>query len=331
MTFVVDLSRGFTTITGAQLVGLGATGFIAYIGCDDTSKNITKARFQEYLSEGLTGALVIENGQQDVLGGDKAGAYYGEKWLAGAESVGYDVAHRIGFCSSDFNETTATQYAETTDCMLAFAGTVPVAGYYGDGDSINHVIPAGGGIYGWQDDSASFTPGGETSIHARLQQRYADARAQGLAVDVNDVIGTPLYFMGETVQLDDTPANYSVIQKAMAQMLAGSGEPINPMYGAPNPVGFFQWLGDLRGLVTAQLATNQAQVMAAIAEIVAGPEIDYGKLVAALVAAGVFPTIAQISAEVDAQLEGRVINILTAATVGAVPSPSASEPEGATA
>lgn len=334
--FVVDLSSGYASTTGAQLTAIGAAGFIAYTGCDNTAKNITKARFQEYLSEGLIGALVIENGPQDVLGGDKAGAYYGQKWLAGAESVGYDIANSIGFCSSDFNETTATQYQETIDCMGAFGAYVPIPGYYGDGDSIDHVIPATCCVYGWQDDSTSFTPGGKTSTHARLQQRYADARAHGLPVDVNDVLGTPLLFMGENVT---TPGDITAAVWAQPIAVPTVWQPKDANGNSTSPFQDAAWvLSQSLSVVTTLFeawpkdATGQliplAQVVAANAA--QAQPIDYEALAAALAKAGVFPTVAQIGAEVDRQLLGRTLNVLTAATVGDLPAAPASDLEGTT-
>lgn len=119
-----------------------------------------------------------------------------------------------------------------------------------------------------------------------------------------------LQALGAHMQLDDTPANYAVIQKAFASMLAGTGQPVNPMQGAPNPVGYAQWLGDLRGLITQQLADDKAEILDAIAAISTGGGSGGGL------------TAAQVSALVDAQLTGRPVDVITSANLGQLPAPA---------
>lgn len=335
MSFVVDFASSYKTITGVQLMAIGASGWIAYTGCNNTAKNISKSRFQEYIDTGIPGALVIENGTQDVLGGEKAGASLAQHVMAGAEALGYDVAHCALATSADFNETTATQYAETVDCMGAFGSLVPVPVYYGDGDSIDHVIPATRCVYGWQSDSTSFSPSG-TSSHARLQQIYNDPRAKGLVVDVNNILESPLYFMGENVT---TPGDITAAVWAQPIAVPTVWQPKDANGNSTSPFQDAAWvLSQSLSVVTTLFeawpkdATGQliplAQVVAANAA--QAQPIDYEALAAALAKAGVFPTVAQIGAEVDRQLLGRTLNVLTAATVGDLPAAPASDLEGTT-
>lgn len=321
MTFVVDFASSYKNISGAQLVAIGAGGWIAYTGCNNTAKNISKSKFQEYMDTGIPGALVIENGTQDVLGGEKAGASLAQHVMAGAEALGYDVAHCALATSADFNETTAAQYAETIDCMGAFGALVPVPVYYGDGDSIDRVIPATRCVYGWQSDSTSFSPGG-TSHLARLQQIYNDPRAKGLVVDVNNVLGAPLYFMGEHM----TDVNVVSISKDAITEIFGAaclvlpaepGGELDPNWTGTPPI----W--ELIAQIPAQFAEVKRAIAAAAANG-AAPAFDYAALAAALLAN---PTFAQVVASaVQSGLAG--MEVLSTVNSNFLKTPAALALEG---
>lgn len=56
--------------------------------------------------------------------------------------------------------------------------------------------------------------------------------------------------------IDNTASNRAVISQAVAGILFGTnGDQTSPLYGAPNPVNWYQWVGDFRG---QQSAVNQA-------------------------------------------------------------------------
>lgn len=195
MSFVVDLSYGWPVCTGEALKRIGASGVIGYTGCDDVAKNVGRDIFTSWLDAGLQVALVIENGPQDMLGGDKAGAYLGQNWLRGAEQLGYDVEHCIGYTAADWH-VTLNQFDQVADAFDAFCGFVDVAGLYAPGPMLDYLGTSSltdGGAHGlWNSESTSFGP---ISVHANLIQRYDDPRAQGMPVDVNDVAALPLYMM----------------------------------------------------------------------------------------------------------------------------------------
>lgn len=233
MTFAADLSFGWPSLTGAVLRGIGVSHVVGYAGCDFTSKNVSKARFQDWLDNGLQVALVIENGERDMLGGAKAGAYLGQNLADAMTSLGYD-GDCVGFTAADFNATSEQDYNALCIATEAFRTYVPVAGYYGDGDSIDRVCDAGHATYGWQSSSTSYSPGG-VSKHARLLQYYNDPRACGLALDANDILSADLCFMGEPTPKEENTVTERIIVHANNVYRFGHGSfmiPIGPLYQA---------------------------------------------------------------------------------------------------
>lgn len=233
MTLLADLSYGWQDTTGAQLVDAGFAGVLAYIGCNDTGKNVAAYRLQDWLAAGLQVGLVIENGERDLLGGQKAGAAQGQAWLAGAAAIGYDVEHCIGYCGADFHTTAADEPA-IADAFAAFAAELEgPAGLYGSGPMLDYLAghePADG--Y-WNSGSSSYGP---PSSVRNLQQLVQPGPA-GLPVDVNVIIRTPLYLMEAEMPL--TPADFAGIQEAVqvgvTNALIGS---LQTMYGANGPAAY---------------------------------------------------------------------------------------------
>lgn len=248
--WVADLSSGWPGLTGQVLRSLGCSGVIGYIGCDYAPKNVSRDRLWDWLDNALPVGLVIENGAQDMLGGGKAGATLGQNWLRGAEAVGYDVANCIGYTPADWN-VQPSQYAAVEDAFGAFASYVPVHGLYGPGPLLNRTTAHGL----WNSNSTSF---GATSPRACLVQHYNDPRAQGHALDVNDVISQPLYFQGEDVPLTD--ADIPVIQRAIA------GLTYTP-FGATSTVPWVQWVGDARLVTTGDDNAAMVQLTAIIQQL----------------------------------------------------------------
>lgn len=189
---IADLSWGHDSITGPQLVAAGFGGVIAYIGCDDTTKNATAANLAGWRAAGLLVGLVIENGPQDLLGGQKVGAYQGQRAVAGAQLAGYPPGCVL-FAAADWH-VTPTQFSVVDAAIDAFHTEVRAAGYlsglYGPGPLLNYALAD---CY-WNSSSTSFGP---VSAQAHLVQRVANPT--GLAVDVNNVIRTPLHLWGENI------------------------------------------------------------------------------------------------------------------------------------
>jgi hypothetical protein len=204
VTLIADLSDGWPECTGAALVAAGFAGAVGYTGCQDTRKNVSAERVTDWLDSGLEVALVIENGQTDMLGGAKAGAELGQDWLAGAKVAGYDYARCIGFTAADWH-TTPDQFETVTEAFDAFASYVPVAGLYGSGPMLDYLAAHSPAAGYWNSSSSSYGP---PSASRNLQQLVAPG-PHGLPVDINVVIRTPLNFMGENMPL--TPADVALI------------------------------------------------------------------------------------------------------------------------
>ena len=223
MSWVADLSYAWSTLTGAVLRSLGAGGVIGYAGCDDFRKNVSHDRVQDWITAGLWTGLVIENGPRDLASGAAVGAAHASKLIAAARMVDYDYQHCVLFTGADFDET-AADYAGTLAGWNAFADTVPVPGYYGDSDSIDYLAAHAGRppVVCWQSESGSFSPE-HPSPHAQVWQRFNDSRAQGHALDVNDILSLPLYMMGENMETDLTPAAVSAVTASVKTMLLAGG------------------------------------------------------------------------------------------------------------
>lgn len=199
---VFDLSFGWPTITGDKILRAGAAGVIGYAGCLRTDKNVSKARFQDWLDSGLMVGLVVEDYAGDAIRGAVVGREQGKRIADAAASLGYDVANCVLSGGYD-TDAHGGDYGHLADYMHAFAQEVPVPGYYGDSDSIDYLHGHGGADwFFWQSSSASFSPRNPTP-NAHLHQQYADPRSHGLDVDVNDVLKTPLRLMGEEMPLSE--------------------------------------------------------------------------------------------------------------------------------
>jgi hypothetical protein len=192
---VFDLSFSWPTITGSKLVAAGAGGVIAYAGCLEVTKNVSKERVQDWLDSGLMVGLVVEDFAGDAIGGEQVGRDQGKRLADAADARGYDVPNCVLAGGYD-TDAHPGDYRHLAEYMHGFAAEIPVPGYYGDSDSIDYLATHGPDLINWQSSSGSFSPLNPTP-NAHLHQRYADPRAHGLDVDVNDVLRTPLRLMGE--------------------------------------------------------------------------------------------------------------------------------------
>lgn len=192
---IFDLSFGWPTITGDKIVAAGASGVIAYAGCLRLDKNVSKARVQDWLDSGLMVGLVVEDFAADAIGGESIGRDQGRRLGDAADALGYDVDNC--FLAGGYDtDAHPGDYSHLSDYMHGFSAEIPVPGYYGDSDSIDYLAAHGHDLINWQSSSKSFSPLNPTP-NAHFIQRYADPRAHGLDVDVNDVLRTPLHLMGE--------------------------------------------------------------------------------------------------------------------------------------
>lgn len=224
-TFIVDFSFAHATVTPAALAKLdGCIGGIAYAGCNDSTKNITKAQLHALLDAGFQMGLVIENVATDAIGGAAVGTAQGKAIVAAAKALGYDWQNCVLVGGYDTNAH-AGDYAELLAFEKAFAAQAPVPGYYGDSDSIDYLHTHGSVDWlFWQSDSGSFSPKNPTP-NAHLWQQFNDPRAAGLrsSVDVNNILRTPLHLMGE----DDMSFTIQDLLNTPIDGVDGSGKPVS--------------------------------------------------------------------------------------------------------
>lgn len=198
--WIADLSKGWPTITGSILKGLGAGGVIVYAGCQDQAKNVSKARFQDYLTSGLKTALVVEDLADSLKGGKAIGQQQGESLYNAAGSLGYDRDHCVLYASADWNSRGADLDAIEA-AMDGFGESIPFPGIYGNSYAIDRCWETATADSFWQSESTSFSYG--LSVHTNIQQIFNDPRAKGYALDVNAIIRTPIGLMGETIPPED--------------------------------------------------------------------------------------------------------------------------------
>ena len=182
-------------------------GVMAYAGCNDTGKNITKNELHGLLNAGYRVGLVIENNATDAIGGHATGVAQGGAILAAAQALDYDWRHCVLSGGYD-TDAHPGDYRALDAYMAGFASIVPVPGYYGDSDSIDYIHQhSGRNWFYWQSESGSFSPKHPTP-NAHLWQQYNDPRSHGLDVDVNDVLRTPLPLMSKEKDVDlNNPAD----------------------------------------------------------------------------------------------------------------------------
>jgi hypothetical protein len=262
-TWIADASFGHAAITPAALAKVGARGVIAYCGCDDSAKNITKPEFQALIAAGFEVGLVIENQADDAMKGIAEGVRQGRNILAGARALGYDTGNCVLFAGADWN-TQPSEYATVDKFQGAFSQMVPVAGFYGNSYAIDYVFAHGHAVVGWQSDSSSFSYG--PSAHANLLQRYNDPRAGGLPVDVNDIAHDQLRLMGADMPL--TPADVAAVVAAVwAHPFPATGTDGKAVPGTQHTAA--DWLAGtnmaLRDVPTnAELTASEAAALAPI-------------------------------------------------------------------
>lgn len=281
MTFIVDASFAHAQITPAALAKIGAAGAILYAGCDDTSKNTSKAELHALLDAGFAVGLVIENGAQDMAGGRSIGRQLGAAIVTAAKQLGYDWENSVLYTSADWDTRGAT--LEQVDAAMAgFGEHVPHPGLYGNSYALDHCTTTGHAEFRWQSDSTSFSNG--PSRHAHLLQRYNDPRAGALrsAVDVNDIATTPLGLMGETMPLDaDVKARFDQVDKEIADLKAF----VKTIFTAPDGTQYGEYTLDRRALAATEAAI--AAVSAEVQKLAAGGSGSGGGIDPAAVTAAV--------------------------------------------
>lgn len=249
--WIADVSYAWDEMTSAKLKELGAVGVIGYAGCEDTAKNVGKARFEDWANSGLWVALVIENSGTSLLGGKAVGESQGSALVNAARNLGYDVDHCVLFASADWNSQSGSDLEAIQQAMVGFDSYVPVPGLYGNSYALNLE-----NLEGWQDSSDSFSNG--LSGAAQLKQNYNDPRAGGNQIDVNDVIKQPLHFMGETMS---QPTNPEIEADVKAELDTGTGQG-EPDWASTNKAE----LATTEGLVNKenQELGNESTILAAI-------------------------------------------------------------------
>lgn len=215
---VVDFSYAHDGVTPEKVKQIpGIEGFVAYAGCYDHGKNITKPELHALLDAGLTGCLVIEDNAGDLRRGAVVGANQGRRIVAAATQLGYDWRNCVLATGYD-TDAHGGDYSHLLDAMEAFAREVPHPGYYGDSDSIDYLAARHPDWFYWQSNSRGFSPKNPTG-HAHLWQQYdhplAHTAGLGSSVDINLVRRTPLGFMGEGADMPLSDADVKKIVRAV--------------------------------------------------------------------------------------------------------------------
>lgn len=215
---IADVSFGHADVPPDRLRQVdGLAGVIAYAGCKTTGKNCTRAELDAWLAAGLWVGLVIENNATDAARGYATGVAQGHAILAAAEALGYDVTTSVLYSGYDTNATPAV-YPELIDFEGGFASVVPVPGYYGDSDSINHICAAYPDTVPWQSAAASESPQHPTPL-AVLWQQAGGIDLHGLPIDANLAMSDTLFMMGETVNVTISDADKQAIAEQAALLV----------------------------------------------------------------------------------------------------------------
>lgn len=216
MGWIADLSWAHDELTGAVLAGLGASGVIGYVS-DNPAKNLTRENLADHLAHGLQVGLVFEDATTDMRAGAKGGNAHGATAMGEAGDIGYDSHNCVIFAAGDEN-TTQDDWPTVLAYMDAFATWVPHPGYYGDQDSIDWLFPQRPHWWYWQTNATGWGTG--ISRNAHLVQHYADPRAQGRKLDVNDIQRPGVPFMGDDMFTD---ADRATLNGIASQIIAPSG------------------------------------------------------------------------------------------------------------
>lgn len=197
MVEVVDLSFAWPSMTGELLAARGVTHVIGYVS-PDPAKNVSRARFQDWLAHGLAVALVCEHVTNDDQQGPANGDYLGQLAIEQADALGYDWRNCVLFKAADRN-VLPEQLPAMGANLAAFGRHVPHPGLYGNLRSLAYAQREKLAEVFWQSDSQSFS---DYQIYAgaHLVQVFNDPRVAGLPVDLNlyRPQPTPLRFMGDT-------------------------------------------------------------------------------------------------------------------------------------
>lgn len=216
MNWIADMSFAHDDVTGAILAAHDVPGVIGYVS-DNPRKNLTKANLADQLGHGRLVGLVFEDSTDDMRGGAISGDHHGATALAQGLMIGYDVRNCVIFAADDEN-TSPADWPTVLAYLDAFAGHVPVPGYYGDQDSIDWLAPQRPHWFYWQADALSWGAG--ISRNAHLVQRYNDPRVAGLPLDASDIQRPGVPFMGDDMFTD---ADRATLNGIASQILSPSG------------------------------------------------------------------------------------------------------------
>lgn len=270
--YIADFATQYQSVSAAMLKAAGFAGCIVYAGCNNTAKNCSKARFDEYVNAGLLVGLVIENGATDALGGYNVGRAQGQAILAAAKALGFDYKNGMLATGADWNST--GHEATVVDFARGFASIVSPAsmqpGFYGNYKAIDAVARAKFANVFWQSESKSYSPEG---LHPRatFEQIYGinPGQATNPTVDTNLVHGTVVPLMNskevapEMELLDQYVNSYQKATVTVKTDLARAGyfSQLSNTYLMQNVMPV---LSDGFAKVAADGAAQTAQIVSAI-------------------------------------------------------------------
>lgn len=213
--FIVDLSFDWYKLPGPVLLAHGVTHVLAYAGCPDRSKNVSKPMLHNWLDHGIGVNLIYENTETDDASGYDGGRAHGDALLAAAEQLGYDAAGCTLWAAVDRN-VQSSELAHVGDYQRGFHDVIPVPGFYGNLRTLAYARQMRYGRHLWQSDSLSYS-GGKVFPFAHLVQIYDAPEVRGIPGSVDydryQPAAGPLAFMGGTPMDGFTDADRATLAR----------------------------------------------------------------------------------------------------------------------
>jgi hypothetical protein len=200
MTLIIDVSFEAEKMTADILKKKNIAGAIGYVNTVDPTKNLSKTRFQDWITNGLMVGLVFENMSTDALQGSAGGSANAHAAYQQAAALRYDIDNCVMFFAVDYN-VQPVDYSVCADYFHAINHVIPYVGVYSNKGLMDYLAGQGLAKSFWQSNSTSYS-NGLVSSHANLLQYYNDNRVAGLPVDANDILRSPVGLMGEDMSLD---------------------------------------------------------------------------------------------------------------------------------
>lgn len=288
------VDQAWDRLSPAQLLAVGKTFVIGYVGQDTTGKNITRAEVDAYRAAGIAVLLVYEYSATAVHGGVSAGAADADLAVRQAQALGYPPGCAIAFA---VDEDTTPNPAIVYDYAHAFTARVRAAGYrsmvYGGLATVGYCLVHGLVDLAWQTYAWS---GGVWDPRAAIRQVRNGVTIAGMNVDLDIAMTADYGAWAPGTGADDmTSEEHNLLWAAawLAQGLAQDVDTISvpahadtgyPGFATPNLAKQArQQLAAAVAKLPAAAAPTQDQVTAAVTAVM-NDTVWLAKLASALAA-----------------------------------------------